>query len=684
MNHHLQLEGEDDDVGTCSICLLAFSPSEDDRVPRLLQCGHSFCTACLTQLPGATTPTTAEAEAEAKAKAEAEARAKATFLQCPKCRTETRAPLVLVDGEVAADIKGLPRNFDLIDLLTFSAHRHPRLTGGEASAAPVAAALECANCSQPAERFCEQCGGTYLCEPCDRRIHRFHALQRHTRVASADAPDPRPGCDHHLGKKVEMWCERDGVAICVMCLATGPHKGHDAITIEEVEQRAREVAWLEMTQVEAVMAEVEVAMETQEKREASEQESARESRAAIEQHFGRMREGVSQQERALCAEVDEWERKRAEAPAKRRNELAEAQMQLAAARTTLQQRRKFGRPGTSGDSTAACQAARTAAARATSSIIAFVSDESWDQAVASSGRLKRRRVAAAAGGVVRDYATMTVAHRTLGSGDQFKSPFAVAFDAEAGHIIVAENSSVKVHVCRADDGACIRSFHVGFMLGRPLGVAVANAASSLVVTDLSHRVHVCRSDDGSVVRTFGSSGCGPGKFRMPTGVAVDKEGNIFVADLLNNRVHVWRANDGSFLRTFGSEGTGPGQFQRPAGVAVDEATGNVVVADWGNHRVHVWRANGSFIRTFGSKGSGHGQFMHPDGVAVDTVGNIIVTDQDNHRVQVWRANGESFLRTFGSEGTGPGQFQRPAGVAVDEATGNIIVADTGNNRVQLW
>jgi hypothetical protein len=34
----------------CSICLDPFEPNIEERVPRLLSCGHSFCTTCLTRL----------------------------------------------------------------------------------------------------------------------------------------------------------------------------------------------------------------------------------------------------------------------------------------------------------------------------------------------------------------------------------------------------------------------------------------------------------------------------------------------------------------------------------------------------------------------------------------------------------------------------------------------------------
>jgi hypothetical protein len=384
---------EDDDLGTCSICFLAFSASEADHVPRLLKCGHSFCTACLTCLlesaaAPAATATATNAEAEAKPDSTLE-------LRCPKCRRATGVRLV--NGEaVAAGVKGLPRNFDLIDLLS-SARDHKQQQPRPASA------QSCGGCGRvAAEKFCAQCGGAHLCVSCDTQLHALLLNRSHVRVASADAPEPRAACEHHRAKMVEMWCEREGVAVCVVCLVAGPHKGHDAVTIEEAEERVREAARVKLTQVEAAMGEVEAAVERQAACEAGEQESGREARAAIKRHFDRMREAVAQRERVLGAEVDLWERMRAEAAAKRRAELAEAQTRLAAAGKTLQQlqqqqeRGGLGRTATWGDPAAARQAARTAAAVATaargmqassSCTIAFASEDTWVQAVGSSGRL---------------------------------------------------------------------------------------------------------------------------------------------------------------------------------------------------------------------------------------------------------------------------------------------------------
>jgi hypothetical protein len=50
---------------------------------------------------------------------------------------------------------------------------------------------------------------------------------------------------------------------------------------------------------------------------------------AIKQHLDQIREAVAQREKALGAEVDDWERTTAEAAAKRRAELAEVPKKLA-------------------------------------------------------------------------------------------------------------------------------------------------------------------------------------------------------------------------------------------------------------------------------------------------------------------------------------------------------------------
>ncbi len=161
-------------------------------------------------------------------------------------------------------------------------------------------------------------------------------------MASADAAEPRAACQHHPGKKVEMWCERGGAAVCVVCLVVGPHKGHDAVTIEEAEARGREAVRAELARVEAAIGEVDATMARATVRAADEQKSAAEARAAVKRHFDPMREAVAQRELALGAEIDEWTRARADAAAKQLDELDEVKRRLAAAGKAIQRQQPGG------------------------------------------------------------------------------------------------------------------------------------------------------------------------------------------------------------------------------------------------------------------------------------------------------------------------------------------------------
>ncbi|ELR15755.1 NHL repeatcontaining protein [Acanthamoeba castellanii str. Neff] len=223
-----------------------------------------------------------------------------------------------------------------------------------------------------------------------------------------------------------MWCERDGVAVCMVCLVAGPHKGHDALTIEEAEERAREAARVELAQVELAMGEVEAAVERQAAREAAEQESGREARAAIKQHFDRVREAVAQRERVLGAEVND------------------------------------------GGPSSAQRPADVAVDAATGNIIVADRDN------------HRVHVWQADGSFLRTFGS-----RGRGHG-QFRRPEGVAVDV-AGNVIVADYGNHRVQVWRATGRSFLRT--LGSLGGGPAqfkdprGVAVDAATGHIIVAD---------------------------------------------------------------------------------------------------------------------------------------------------------------------------------------------------------
>lgn len=141
-----ELQGE----ATCSICLEFF------REPVSVECGHSFCRACITRCwerPGAGTSTVT--------------RTLPCPLPCPQCREPARPSHLRPNRQLAA-VASLLRRFSL-----------PPTVPGERGTPAVAARAAAARCSQHGEQlklYCQD-DGRAICVVCDRaREHRSHAV----------------------------------------------------------------------------------------------------------------------------------------------------------------------------------------------------------------------------------------------------------------------------------------------------------------------------------------------------------------------------------------------------------------------------------------------------------------------------------------------------------------------------
>ena len=185
----------------CSICCERFD--NQTRCPRLLSCGHSFCSNCLEKL------------FNEKA------------INCPTCRNAVSVP---------AGVAGLPKNFALLDILLTMPQKED---GDEGS--PV-----CEICDH------EQHPATSCCldwkENMCKDLARFHTRQKATRdhrVFSLEELKANPKltavrvyCSEH-NDPFRFFDEDCGHVVCRDCV-TLKHNGHKCLSLAEAASKYRQ------------------------------------------------------------------------------------------------------------------------------------------------------------------------------------------------------------------------------------------------------------------------------------------------------------------------------------------------------------------------------------------------------------------------------------------------------------
>jgi hypothetical protein len=178
----------------CTICLEKFT-KENDRAPRFLQCGHSFCTACLQRIY------------------------KNGEVTCPTCR---RVLTVTLFDEI-------PKNFALIAALPDSPNP---ASEAETSGMPICEVCQEAHEAQEAKFKCYECDKN-ICAS-SMRAHKFIPSMRTHTIAPIVPPDDAPPvgkCGKH-GNDASYYDSACKELVCSTC-RIADHGGHACIRATE-------------------------------------------------------------------------------------------------------------------------------------------------------------------------------------------------------------------------------------------------------------------------------------------------------------------------------------------------------------------------------------------------------------------------------------------------------------------
>ena len=167
----------------CSVCL----ESLINKQPRLLSCGHTFCTPCLQKLSGRNT------------------------VNCPKCRSPTRLP--------PGGVQALPKNIDISKM---------REREQELSLRNEYYCQICKKKDTKVEFFCVVCPKGQICQGCYNKHTRIPSLKAHQifpidKKITLDKNYEK--CKDH-GEFLQHLCKQCEQPICVICMCDPQHEEH--------------------------------------------------------------------------------------------------------------------------------------------------------------------------------------------------------------------------------------------------------------------------------------------------------------------------------------------------------------------------------------------------------------------------------------------------------------------------
>ena len=232
------------------------------RIPKLLDCSHTFCQGCVTKLVGN------------------EARA----FDCPACKEQTLLP----GGK--KDIKNLPTNLYILGVLinNVRANIEKDITKGDLICFELEKSLinvissedatdgrgqdgvqgehnvcdEC--CKDDAVSRCKKCEAIF-CEKC------FNSVHLSSRTLSTHKPSPitllnqdemvTETCTTHKGRELEFYDHTDETLICSLCIVTPAYQGHKIVSIHELSEEMTEKVNESLQDVKKVHAQLQKSKE---------------------------------------------------------------------------------------------------------------------------------------------------------------------------------------------------------------------------------------------------------------------------------------------------------------------------------------------------------------------------------------------------------------------------------------
>ena len=235
----------------CSICFEGYN--DKNKCPRLLNCGHSFCSSCLEKLLWA----------------------RGNAIDCPTCRNTVAVP---------TGVAGLSKNFALLDIVDKQPKQPAGNTGSQDCEACVKkhpATFCCIDCK---ENMCATASEFHKRSKasCDHQVVSLEELKANPQLASLSV-----FCPEH-NDQFRFFDEDCGRVICRDCQALN-HNSHKCVALAEAASKYRKEMEALVTKASSQAEKIKAAEAQVRRASVSMTEACEKQRAELQGYFGEVR-----------------------------------------------------------------------------------------------------------------------------------------------------------------------------------------------------------------------------------------------------------------------------------------------------------------------------------------------------------------------------------------------------------